>query len=95
MKKRPKFSFIFLAIFVIITSFSQVSCKKGKGAICNDGTRSYSTGRGTCSWHGGVRRYIRPDEISVGKTIVLIGFLGAAGWIGIGVLNENNKNDKS
>lgn len=24
------------------------------GAICNDGTRSYSTGRGTCSWHGGV-----------------------------------------
>jgi len=24
------------------------------GAICNDGTRSYSTGSGTCSWHGGV-----------------------------------------
>lgn len=24
------------------------------GAICRDGTRSYSTGRGTCSWHGGV-----------------------------------------
>lgn len=24
------------------------------GAICNDGSRSYSTGRGTCSRHGGV-----------------------------------------
>lgn len=26
----------------------------GGGAICNDGSRSYSTGRGTCSHHGGV-----------------------------------------
>lgn len=25
--------------------------------LCNDGTCSYSTGRGTCSWHGGVARY--------------------------------------
>jgi hypothetical protein len=24
---------------------------------CNDGTCSYSTGRGTCSWHGGVAYY--------------------------------------
>lgn len=72
-----------------------LSCKKGKGAICNDGTRSYSTGRGTCSWHGGVRRYIRPDEISVGKTIALFGFLGAMGWIGINLINENNKNKRN
>jgi hypothetical protein len=28
------------------------------GAICNDGWRSYSTGRGTCSWHGGVAYYL-------------------------------------
>lgn len=28
------------------------------GAICNDGTRSYSTGRGTCSWHGGIDYYL-------------------------------------
>ena len=27
---------------------------EGGGAVCRDGTRSYSTGRGTCSWHGGV-----------------------------------------
>ncbi|XWY20208.1 DUF3761 domain-containing protein [Bisgaard Taxon 45] len=26
-------------------------------AICKDGTYSYSTGRGTCSHHGGVSRY--------------------------------------
>lgn len=28
------------------------------GAICRDGTRSYSTGRGTCSWHGGVAEWL-------------------------------------
>lgn len=28
------------------------------GAICNDGTRSYSTGSGTCSHHGGVAYWI-------------------------------------
>lgn len=28
------------------------------GAICRDGTRSYATGRGACSWHGGVAYWI-------------------------------------
>lgn len=28
------------------------------GAICRDGSRSYSTGRGTCSHHGGVARWL-------------------------------------
>ena len=28
------------------------------GAICNDGSRSYSTGSGTCSWHGGVHYWL-------------------------------------
>jgi outer membrane protein assembly factor BamD (BamD/ComL family) len=28
------------------------------GAICNDGTRSYATGRGACSHHGGVREWL-------------------------------------
>ena len=28
------------------------------GAICRDGTRSYSTGRGTCSHHGGVSQWL-------------------------------------
>lgn len=28
------------------------------GAICGDGSRSYATGRGACSWHGGVSRWL-------------------------------------
>jgi hypothetical protein len=28
------------------------------GALCNDGTKSGSTGRGTCSWHGGVATWL-------------------------------------
>jgi|ERR1044072_1822128 hypothetical protein len=28
------------------------------GAICGDGSRSYSTGRGTCSHHGGVAEWL-------------------------------------
>ena len=28
------------------------------GAICNDGWRSYSTGRGTCSHHKGVHHWL-------------------------------------
>lgn len=36
----------FLAFLVSSASYA--------GSICNDGTYSYSEGRGTCSWHGGV-----------------------------------------
>jgi hypothetical protein len=28
------------------------------GAICMDGSRSYATGRGACSWHGGVSEWL-------------------------------------
>lgn len=28
------------------------------GAICEDGTRSYATGSGACSWHGGVGEWL-------------------------------------
>lgn len=28
------------------------------GAICADGSRSYATGRGACSWHGGVAEWL-------------------------------------
>jgi hypothetical protein len=27
------------------------------GSYCNDGTYSYSSGQGTCSWHKGVSKY--------------------------------------
>jgi antitoxin component YwqK of YwqJK toxin-antitoxin module len=32
------------------------------GAICNDGTRSSATGRGACSWHGGVDHWLVRTE---------------------------------
>lgn len=28
------------------------------GAICRDGSYSYATGRGACSWHGGVAQWV-------------------------------------
>jgi len=48
------------------SSFSKISkptiqTKKYRtrvGAICRDGTRSYATGRGACSHHGGVSRWL-------------------------------------
>jgi hypothetical protein len=57
------------------------ACKKGHGAICNDGSRSYSTGRGTCSWHGGVDYYLDPNEVDVGSTIGLIVFLVIVAYV--------------
>lgn len=39
------------------------------GAICNDGSRSYSTGRGTCSHHGGVNYWlVETEETVIGGT---------------------------
>lgn len=63
--------YMLYAIFVLILS----ACKKGYGAICRDGSRSHSTGRGTCSWHGGVDYYLDPNEIDIGSTIGLVVFL--------------------
>lgn len=37
------------------------------GVICRDGTRSYATGRGACSWHGGVKCWIYSDGICRSK----------------------------
>jgi hypothetical protein len=56
------------------------ACKKGEGAICNDGTRSYSTGQGTCSWHGGVDHYVDPNEIDLLPTILLCAIIAFAIW---------------
>ncbi|NQT84227.1 DUF3761 domain-containing protein [bacterium] len=36
----------------------QVYVGRRTGAICRDGSRSYATGRGACSWHGGVARWL-------------------------------------
>jgi hypothetical protein len=79
-----KFTCLNALIILIILE----SCHKSPGAICNDGHRSYSTGRGTCSWHGGVNHYIDTEEISVPKTIGLIILLSA----GSALFISNNKN---
>ena len=43
-----------ILICLLIIGCSDAPKGKRVGAICNDGWRSYSTGSGTCSHHGGV-----------------------------------------
>lgn len=38
------------------------------GAICSDGWESSSTGRGTCSWHGGVKEWLNETETYYSKS---------------------------
>ena len=51
---------IFIVCFFIDSSFIQDNGGNGKriGAVCNEGWRSYSTGSGACSHHGGVDYWI-------------------------------------
>jgi len=51
---------ITFTIFLVSLS----SCDPGErsGAICNDGWKSNSTGRGTCSSHGGVDHWIHEND---------------------------------
>lgn len=81
-------------LLVVFFCFLLVSCHKSSGAICNDGSRSYSTGRGTCSWHGGVDHYIDTKEISVPKTAGLIIILGFVGFAMIGSSSKGNAKEK-
>jgi hypothetical protein len=66
-----KGTFLLISGLVFVILFLVTACRKGKGAICNDGWRSHSTGSGTCSWHGGIDHYIDPNEIDSGKTVLL------------------------
>lgn len=50
--------FISYAGFELIQGDRPIFERQPDGAICNDGWRSYSQGRGTCSWHGGVDYYL-------------------------------------
>ena len=69
---KRKFRIISLVFLCLTFLFCFSSCHKTAGAICNDGHRSYSTGRGTCSWHGGVDHYINTNEISIPNTVGLV-----------------------
>jgi hypothetical protein len=51
------------------------------GAVCRDGWRSNSTGRGTCSHHGGVARWVHAEYEgeykSLRKPSLTVGHVGA------------------
>lgn len=84
ISKIKKFNRMLIILVFLTFSTLFISCHKSPGAICNDGWRSHSTGRGTCSWHGGVSHYVDTDEISIPKTAGLIIILIFAGYIFIG-----------
>jgi hypothetical protein len=45
-------------ILLLLGAFTQCTSKR-VGAFCGDGTYSYATGRGACSWHNGVSSWDR------------------------------------
>ena len=51
--------FLTLSIGFIGTSYAD--------AICNDGWISKSSGSGTCSWHGGVKKWLNKKKSSGGN----------------------------
>ncbi len=60
---KPKWKYVTKQ--VLQTVYSNVRT----GAICRDGSSSGSTGRGTCSWHGGVNKWLTlpPKQTYVNK----------------------------
>jgi hypothetical protein len=51
------------------------------GARCRDGWRSDATGRGACSWHGGVAEWLYADDRIVHETKTGRE-LGTVKWVG-------------
>ena len=51
-----KLLLLFLLFLLSVNSYA--------GAICNDGWISKSSGSGTCSWHGGVKKWLNKKESS-------------------------------
>jgi hypothetical protein len=70
MKTRT-FKKLFFVISLLVICISFTKCEKAVqcdtthdnkvGAMCNDGTKSNSTGSGTCSNHGGVKYWLCTD----------------------------------
>ncbi|MHB8261933.1 MAG: hypothetical protein ACYDEC_16865 [Bacteroidia bacterium] len=79
---------VFIKLYLLSVACLLESCKKGKGAICNDGSRSHSTGSGTCSWHGGIDHYLDPNEISIGNTIILVLVILVIGVVAIQIIKN-------
>mgnify|MGYP006879035078 CR=1 FL=1 len=47
---------------VIIALLFTGCAGKRVGAVCEDGSRSSATGRGACSWHGGVDYWVHEND---------------------------------
>jgi hypothetical protein len=60
--KYPLYNSINIDQILLANSIHEESRFKFNGAICNDGSKSHSQGRGTCSWHGGVYYYFYIGE---------------------------------
>ena len=54
-----KLLFILLSVLFFSCEKDDIGLEKVRvGAICRDGSRTSSTGQGTCSYHGGVKEWI-------------------------------------
>ena len=78
---------IAFALFFLVSSYSYAD------AICKDGWKSKSEGSGTCSWHGGVAKWL-PDGAndSLGVIWIFI-FIGIAIVIYIIIKNNSSKSN--
>ena len=54
-------------ISIVLTNFSSVVANAG--TYCADGTYSYSSGKGTCSWHGGIMGGAPSKKKSYGSSL--------------------------
>lgn len=52
-----------LVMLVIAVSLQSATAGPASAdAVCEDGSYSYSSGSGTCSWHGGVDYWVTPSH---------------------------------
>ena len=58
---------IAFGLFFLVSSYSYAD------AICMDGWWSKSKGSGTCSWHGGVKRWLPDGTITLWQFLIILG----------------------
>ena len=58
---------IAFVLFFLVSSYSYAD------AICMDGWWSKSEGSGTCSWHGGVKRWLPDGTITLWQFLIILG----------------------
>lgn len=62
-----KFLPLIAACIALLTLTTVLFAQARTGAICKDGTSSAATGRGACSHHGGVARWLTSDQATPAK----------------------------